>query len=164
MRCAIILSEDSETGSPWRAKTSSYTDSRLTPSAWRLPPTCSRRWPRQSAVKRGGSARAASSWPPLTRPDHRPSAYLRVRSWPCAASRPPCSANGGSVPEEVVTFVQTSADANTYRDAVQFRNGQCVSLQHLTEGVPVRVLSLGGGVQNELLPAMAAPGAPFAAA
>ena len=36
--------------------------------------------------------------------------------------------------EEPVTFRQLSADAATYRDAVEFRNGEKVRLQELDEG------------------------------
>jgi hypothetical protein len=46
--------------------------------------------------------------------------------------------------EETVLFTQISAEAHTYRDAVCFRNGRQVSLQHLNEGLLVKVLSLGG--------------------
>lgn len=41
-------------------------------------------------------------------------------------------------------FVQVSAAENTYRDAVQFCNKRVVMLQNLREGMPVKVLSLGG--------------------
>ena len=43
---------------------------------------------------------------------------------------------------EEVTFVQLSAEAYQYRDAVQFRNGREVLLQRLTCGQRVEVLSL----------------------
>jgi len=46
--------------------------------------------------------------------------------------------------KESVVFVQTSAEVNTYRDAVLFNNGKCVPLQQLREGMPVKVVSLGG--------------------
>lgn len=46
--------------------------------------------------------------------------------------------------EETAVFMQTSADANRYRDAVRFREGPPVLLQCLREGVMVRVVSLGG--------------------
>lgn len=45
--------------------------------------------------------------------------------------------------EEDVFFVQTSADVNTYRDAIHFRSGREVLLQNLREGIRVQVLSLG---------------------
>jgi hypothetical protein len=45
--------------------------------------------------------------------------------------------------EEAVFFLQTSADANNYRDAVRFRNGLQILLQGLREGIPVYVLSSG---------------------
>jgi hypothetical protein len=44
--------------------------------------------------------------------------------------------------EEPVTFRQLSADAATYRDAVEFRNGQRVRLQELEEGQNVEVLAM----------------------
>jgi hypothetical protein len=43
---------------------------------------------------------------------------------------------------EEVTFVQLSAEAYQYRDAVRFRNGREVLLQRLKCGQRVRVLSL----------------------
>ena len=45
-------------------------------------------------------------------------------------------------PAEEVTFVQQSAEAFTYRDAVRFSNGREVLLQRLEKGLRVRVLSL----------------------
>ncbi len=60
-------------------------------------------------------------------------------------------------PEERVVFVQTSAEVNTYRDAIEFRNGCKVSLQHLTEGMSVRVVSLGGDSVFEQEPEAAFP-------
>ena len=44
---------------------------------------------------------------------------------------------------EEVRFVQTSADVNTYRDAVCFSNRRQVLLQALREGQRATVLSLG---------------------
>jgi len=44
--------------------------------------------------------------------------------------------------EERVTFRQLSADAATYRDAIEFRDGQRVRLQELDEGQPVEVLAM----------------------
>jgi hypothetical protein len=58
---------------------------------------------------------------------------------------------------ETVLFTQTSAEVNTYRDAICFRNGCQVSLQQLSEGIPVRVLSLGGDSVAELEPANTVP-------
>ena len=43
---------------------------------------------------------------------------------------------------EEVTFVQVSAEAYRYRDAVRFRNGREVLLQWLRCGLQVKVLSL----------------------
>ena len=45
--------------------------------------------------------------------------------------------------EEDVVFVQLNANVNSYRDALRFRNGREVLLQHLREGLRVHVLSLG---------------------
>ena len=44
--------------------------------------------------------------------------------------------------EGEVTFIQTSAAVNTYRDAVRFANGRELNLQELREGQRARVLSL----------------------
>lgn len=46
--------------------------------------------------------------------------------------------------QEHVFFVQTSANVNSYRDAVQFHNGLQLLLQNLRPGIPVQVVSLGG--------------------
>ncbi len=43
---------------------------------------------------------------------------------------------------EAVTFRQLSTDAQTYRDAVEFRNGVKVRLQDLEEGQRVEVVAL----------------------
>lgn len=51
---------------------------------------------------------------------------------------------------EEVRFIQTSAEVNTYRDAVRFYNGRQVLLQALREGQRATVLSLGA---SELEPA-----------
>jgi hypothetical protein len=48
----------------------------------------------------------------------------------------------GFSPIEVVTFRQLSADAATYRDAVQFKNGVTVRLQELEEGQNIEVVAL----------------------
>jgi hypothetical protein len=49
----------------------------------------------------------------------------------------------GLGPDEQVVFVQTSAEVNTYRDAIRFRNGFTMRLQELTEGQRLEVLDLG---------------------
>src|SRR5581483_3714224 len=51
---------------------------------------------------------------------------------------------------EEVRFVQTSAEVNTYRDAVRFKNNRQVLLQGLREGQRATVLSLGA---SEMEPA-----------
>lgn len=55
--------------------------------------------------------------------------------------------------EETVVFTQTSAEVNTYRDAICFRNGRHVSLQQLREGLFVKVASLGGETDGAREPA-----------
>jgi len=49
---------------------------------------------------------------------------------------------GVSGTEEVI-FVETTAEVNRYRDAVQFKNGRLMLLQALREGQRAMVLSLG---------------------
>lgn len=46
--------------------------------------------------------------------------------------------------EEGVMFVQTSANANTHRDGVEFANGRQALLQEFPEGVAAEVLSVSG--------------------
>jgi hypothetical protein len=46
--------------------------------------------------------------------------------------------------EEGVVFTQIGANAYSYRDAVQFRNGRQVLLQNLREGMRMQVLSMSG--------------------
>ncbi len=46
-------------------------------------------------------------------------------------------------PLERVSFVQTSAFAYQYRDALRFSNGREILVQNLAEGVRVSVVSLG---------------------
>ena len=53
---------------------------------------------------------------------------------------------------EDVTFVQLSADANRYRDGIQFRNGKQVLLQEIAEGVRFEVLSLACRQEKEAEP------------
>jgi hypothetical protein len=48
-------------------------------------------------------------------------------------------------PDEVVTLVQLSGAAYTYRDAVRFRTGQALRLQDLREGQRLQVIDLGFG-------------------
>lgn len=43
---------------------------------------------------------------------------------------------------EIVRFTQTHFAQNAHRDAVQFSNGRCASLQELPPGISVEVLSL----------------------
>jgi hypothetical protein len=72
-----------------------------------------------------------------------PGAELILRDIPPDLLRNACLAR-----EEPVTFTQISADVNNYRDAVRFRNGCQIRLQELREGMRVKVLSLGGGVEE----------------
>jgi hypothetical protein len=65
-----------------------------------------------------------------------PGARLVVRDIPKSLQRE----MGVSETEEVM-FVQTTAESNTYRDAVRFHNGREILLQELREGQRVRVLS-----------------------
>ncbi len=59
--------------------------------------------------------------------------------------------------DESVFFLQTSADVNTYRDALHFRTGHQVLLQDLREGMRVTVVSLSGDFSGEPKPALAVP-------
>ena len=59
-------------------------------------------------------------------------------------------------PTETVTFVQQSAEAFTYRDAVQFSNGRQVLLQRLEPGLRLRVLSVHS-VEDRKLPTSPGP-------
>lgn len=60
---------------------------------------------------------------------------------------------------EAVTFRQLSANAATYRDAVEFKNGVTVRLQDLEEGQSVEVLALSsekaGVREGKFIPARA---------
>jgi hypothetical protein len=51
----------------------------------------------------------------------------------------------GIGPVENVTFIELSASAYEYRDAIRFRNGRRALLQDLPEGIRFDVLSLAGG-------------------
>jgi hypothetical protein len=59
--------------------------------------------------------------------------------------------------DESVFFMQTSAEVNTYRDALHFRTGRQVLLQDLREGMRVTVVSLSGDFIGESKPALAVP-------
>lgn len=69
-----------------------------------------------------------------------PGARLRLRDIPKRLQR-----KMGVGPAEEVIFVQLSAMAFQFRDAVRFRNGQEILLQKLTEGIRVDVLALSSG-------------------
>jgi len=66
-----------------------------------------------------------------------PGARLRMNRVPEQMQR-----NNALQPVEEVTFVQLSAEAYRYRDAIRFDNGCRVLLQNLAEGLPFEVLSL----------------------
>jgi hypothetical protein len=66
-----------------------------------------------------------------------PGARLTLRDIPVQLRR-----EIGVNPIEEVTFTQTTASDNNYRDAVRFANGREVRLQELCEGMRVRVESL----------------------
>jgi hypothetical protein len=59
--------------------------------------------------------------------------------------------------DESVFFMQTSAEVNTYRDALRFRTGRQVLLQELREGMRVTVVSLGGDFSGDPKAALAIP-------
>ena len=59
--------------------------------------------------------------------------------------------------DESVLFIQTSAEVNTYRDALHFRTGRQVLLQELREGMRVTVVLLGDDFSGEPKPALAVP-------
>ena len=67
-----------------------------------------------------------------------PGARMRLADIPVSLQR-----ELGVGTEEIVTFTQTSALANTYHDAIRFENGRQVLLQLLKEGQRIRILSLG---------------------
>jgi hypothetical protein len=66
-----------------------------------------------------------------------PGARLRMSRIPDKMQR-----SQGLHPVEDVTFVQLSAEAFQYRDAIRFDNGRKVVLQTLAEGIPFEVVSL----------------------
>lgn len=65
-----------------------------------------------------------------------PGACLMLRDIPKSLQR-----ELGVKETEEVEFVQTTAEVNTYRDAVRFCNGRQILLQELREGQRVRVVS-----------------------
>jgi hypothetical protein len=56
----------------------------------------------------------------------------------------------GIGPDERVIFTQTTAAVNHYRDAVRFRGGREVQLQHLHEGQRVEVISLASALDRDI--------------
>ena len=82
-----------------------------------------------------------------------PGAWLILKSIPPDLQR---KWNVGE--EESVLFVQTSAEVYVYRDAFCFGNGCLVSLQDVSEGIRVKVMSLSGAAERE--PAVEVPTSP----
>lgn len=66
-----------------------------------------------------------------------PGARLLLRDIPKSLQRELCV---GEIEE--VQFIETTAEVNTYRDAVRFKNSRLALLQQLREGQRVQVLSL----------------------
>ncbi|HVN03204.1 MAG TPA: hypothetical protein VMT86_02235 [Bryobacteraceae bacterium] len=66
-----------------------------------------------------------------------PGATLRLMDIPASLQ-----SQGGVGPVEEVTFAQTTAVVNAYRDAIRFRNGREFLIQQLREGQRVRVLTI----------------------
>ena len=75
-----------------------------------------------------------------------PGATLQLTGIPASLQR-----EFGVGPDETAAFTQTSAMAQTFHDAVRFKNGRLALLQFLKEGQRVRVLSLGAE-QPEYVP------------
>lgn len=75
-----------------------------------------------------------------------PGARLIVRDMPRNLQR-----ELGVGETEEVEFVQTTAEANMYRDAVRFHNGRQILLQELREGQRVRVVSTSATPETEPL-------------
>ena len=73
-----------------------------------------------------------------------PGARLLLREIP-----EPVQRQFGVGASEPVTFVQLSARAYEYRDAIRFKNGREVLLQRLPEGLQVDVLELSSGDSDE---------------
>ena len=74
-----------------------------------------------------------------------PGASLVLRDIPKTLQRELCVAE-----VEPVTFTQTSAEVNIYRDAVRFANGRQVLLQRLSEGQRLTVVSLAPAVDESI--------------
>ena len=119
---------------------------------------------RDDVTKRRDEIRRMGFWPRFKRlcevpftpyqPDHRvpavcvpPGARLQLRDLGASFQR-----EYGCTEVEEVVFTQTSADADTFRDAVVFGNGAVVLLQRLKEGQRVRVLFLSRNEDLEPAP------------
>jgi hypothetical protein len=94
----------------------------------------------------------ASDCPPVRAVCVPPGARLVLKSIPLDLRR-----EWSVRADESVFFVQTSAEVNTYRDALHLRTGRRVLLQDLREGMRVTVVSLGGDFSGEPKPALAVP-------
>ena len=73
-----------------------------------------------------------------------PGARLIVRDVPKSLQR-----ELGVTEIEEVEFVQTTAEAHMYRDAVRFSNGRQILLQELREGQRIRVVSTSAMPESE---------------
>ena len=83
-------------------------------------------------------------WPPVTAVCVPPGAQLILKNLPAALQQ-----RYGLAEEEGAFFVQTSANPNTYRDAVRFCNGAQLLLQSFPEGIRIEVLSLGATADED---------------
>ena len=105
---------------------------------------------------------------PTEKPSEQPKGLMAILKRKCAAPSSVCAvcipdgaqlmlhgisptlqhAHGFST-TEAATFRQLSANAGTYRDAVEFKNGVKVRLQDLEEGQSVEVLTLSSKKAGE---------------
>lgn len=113
---------------------------------------------RFSSYSRGLTS-ARRTWKQVLFPESRPAvcvppgARLRLMNIPEHLQR-----ELGVASSEVVTFVQQSAEAFRYRDAVRFANGREILLQRLSCGQRVEVLALESAEQPETAASLIADG------
>ena len=72
-----------------------------------------------------------------------PGAQLTVRNIPPVLQR-----RFHLAQEETAVFTQITSEVNRYRDALRFQSGGEVLLQYLSEGLPMRVVSLEGATER----------------
>ena len=108
------------------------------------PPKAPTRWPLWEELKNLFRRSREYSAPAVCIP---PGARLLLRD---ISSEVQYSTNVG--PVERVTFTQLDMTENRHRDAVRFLNGIEISLQFLSEGQRVTVLSLGSDTANDADP------------